>query len=59
MKILVCDDDETMSGMIRFKLSRENLGQVTTANNGKDFSQRPIKRQEEPVWMPLLPTLLY
>jgi DNA-binding response OmpR family regulator len=36
MKILVCDDDETMSGMIRFKLSRENLGEVTTANNGKE-----------------------
>src|SRR5688572_11112421 len=36
MKILVCDDDETMSGMIRFKLSRENLGDVSTAANGKE-----------------------
>lgn len=36
MKILVCDDDETMSSMIRFKLSRENLGEVTTATNGKE-----------------------
>jgi DNA-binding response OmpR family regulator len=36
MKILVCDDDETMMSMIRFKLSRENLGEVTTAANGKE-----------------------
>ena len=39
MKILVCDDDEALVSMIRFKLSRENLGEVTKAHNGKDAKQ--------------------
>lgn len=28
MKILICDDDEALVSMVRFKLSRENLGEV-------------------------------
>ncbi|MBA4057928.1 MAG: response regulator [Marivirga sp.] len=36
MKILVCDDDNAVLSMIRFKLSRENLGEVITAADGRD-----------------------
>ena len=36
MKILVCDDDEALVSMIRFKLSRENLGEVTKATDGRE-----------------------
>lgn len=36
MKILVCDDDEALVSMIRFKLTRENLGEVIKANDGKE-----------------------
>lgn len=35
MKILVCDDDEALVSMIRFKLSRENLGDVIKAVDGR------------------------
>ena len=36
MQILICDDDETMVSMVRFKLSRENLGEVTKAMDGRE-----------------------
>jgi DNA-binding response OmpR family regulator len=36
MKILVCDDDEALVSMIRFKLSRENLGEVIKAMDGRE-----------------------
>jgi DNA-binding response OmpR family regulator len=36
MKILVCDDDEALVSMIRFKLSRENLGEVVKAMDGRE-----------------------
>jgi DNA-binding response OmpR family regulator len=35
MKILVCDDDEALVSMVRFKLSRENLGEVVKALDGR------------------------
>lgn len=36
MKILVCDDDDALVSMIRFKLSREGLGEVFKATDGKE-----------------------
>jgi two-component system response regulator VicR len=36
MKILVCDDDYAVVSMVRFKLSRENLGEVWTAVDGRE-----------------------
>lgn len=36
MKILVCDDDDAVVSMIRFKLTRDKLGDITVANNGRD-----------------------
>ena len=35
-KILVCDDDEALVSMIRFKLTRENLGEVIKASDGRE-----------------------
>lgn len=45
MKILVCDDDEALVSMIRFKLSRENLGEVFKALDGR--SAQELIRQEQ------------
>lgn len=36
MKILICDDDEAVVSMIRFKLTREKLGDVSVVNNGRE-----------------------
>lgn len=36
MKILICDDDEALVSMVRFKLSRENLGEVIKATDGRE-----------------------
>ncbi len=36
MKILVCDDDNAVVSMVRFKLSRENMGDVVTAADGRE-----------------------
>ena len=36
MKILVCDDDHAILSMVRFKLSRENMGEVITAADGRE-----------------------
>jgi DNA-binding response OmpR family regulator len=36
MRILVCDDDEALVSMIRFKLTRDNLGEVTKAVDGRE-----------------------
>jgi len=36
MKILVCDDDEALVSMIRFKLSRDNVGEVIKATDGRE-----------------------
>lgn len=36
MKFLVCDDDLAVVSMVRFKLSRENLGEVMTAADGRE-----------------------
>lgn len=36
MKILVCDDDPAVISVVRFKLSRENLGEVFTAADGRE-----------------------
>ncbi len=36
MKILVCDDDEALISMIRFKLTRDNLGEVVKAADGRE-----------------------
>jgi DNA-binding response OmpR family regulator len=35
MTILVCDDDEALVSMIRFKLTREKLGEVIKAGDGR------------------------
>ena len=39
MKILVCDDDNAVVSMVRFKFSRENFGDVSTAADGKEAFQ--------------------
>ncbi len=36
MKILICDDDPAVISVVRFKLSRENVGEVTTATDGRE-----------------------
>lgn len=36
MKILVCDDDEALISMIRFKLSRMELGDVIKVTDGRE-----------------------
>lgn len=45
MKILVCDDDEALVSMIRFKLTRENLGDITKAVDGREA--KSLLKQEE------------
>ena len=45
MKILVCDDDEALVSMIRFKLTRENLGDITKAVDGREA--KALLKQEE------------
>lgn len=35
MKILVCDDDQAVVNIIRFKLSREGVGDIVTATDGR------------------------
>ncbi|MGC4022330.1 MAG: response regulator transcription factor [Cyclobacteriaceae bacterium] len=35
MNILLCDDDDVLVSMIQFKLSRENMGEVTRAADGR------------------------
>lgn len=36
MKILVCDDDEALVSMIRFKLTRDNMGEIVRASDGRE-----------------------
>lgn len=36
MKILICDDDEALVSMVRFKLTREQVGEVYKAKDGKE-----------------------
>lgn len=36
MKILVCDDDEALVSIIRFKLGRENFEEVMKASDGRE-----------------------
>ncbi len=38
-KILVCEDDEVLSSMIQFKLSKETLGEVIKVTNGRDAKE--------------------
>lgn len=45
MKILVCDDDEALVSMIRFKLTRENLGDITKAVDGREA--KSLLKQED------------
>ena len=35
MKILVCDDDPAVISIVRFKLVREDVGEIVIAQNGK------------------------
>lgn len=35
MEILLCDDDDAVVSMIRFRLTRENLGNITHAPDGR------------------------
>jgi len=39
MKILVCDDDEMLISMVRFKLTRDKLGEVVSAVDGRQAMQ--------------------
>ena len=39
MNILLCDDDDVLVSMIQFKLSRENIGEVTRAADGKQAKE--------------------
>lgn len=39
MKILLCEDDHALSSMIRFKLLRENLGELIIAPDGREALQ--------------------
>ncbi len=39
MKILVCDDDDALVSMIRFKLVRENIGEITKVADGREAMQ--------------------
>lgn len=34
-RILVCDDDEVLISMIRFKMTRDGIGEVTSVTDGK------------------------
>lgn len=36
MKILICEDDEALISMIRFKLARENMGELFKATDGRE-----------------------
>jgi DNA-binding response OmpR family regulator len=36
MRILLCEDDEALASMIRFKLTRDNLGEIVKASDGKE-----------------------
>jgi DNA-binding response OmpR family regulator len=36
MRILVCDDDDAIVSIVRFKLTRENLGEVIKATDGRE-----------------------
>jgi DNA-binding response OmpR family regulator len=44
-KILVCDDDEALVSMIRFKLSRENIGEIVKAVDGRE-AKALLKEQD-------------
>lgn len=35
-KILICEDDEVLSSMIKFKLGKDRLGDIVNVNNGRD-----------------------
>lgn len=39
MEILFCEDDEAIVSMVRFKLTRENIGNVTNAADGRQAKQ--------------------
>src|SRR4051812_48271538 len=45
MKILVCDDDEALISMIRFKITRDNLGEIVKAMDGRE-AMKLIKDNE-------------
>ncbi|MEP1033142.1 response regulator transcription factor [Ekhidna sp.] len=38
-KILICEDDEVLSSMIKFKLGKDRLGDIINVNNGKDAKE--------------------
>ena len=44
MEILFCDDDEAIVSMVRFKLTRENIGNVTNAPDGRKAKQLLTER---------------
>jgi DNA-binding response OmpR family regulator len=45
MKILVCDDDEALVSMIRFKLTKENIGEIIKASDGREAMEL-LKRDD-------------
>jgi DNA-binding response OmpR family regulator len=45
MKILICDDDQTITSMIRFKLESENLAELFIAPNG-DKAMKLLKEHK-------------
>ncbi|MEP1094115.1 MAG: response regulator transcription factor [Cyclobacteriaceae bacterium] len=38
-KILICEDDEVLSSMIKFKLGKDKLGEIMKVNNGKEAKE--------------------
>jgi DNA-binding response OmpR family regulator len=44
-KILICEDDEVLLSMIRYKLSRENIGQLKTVKDGREAVK--VLREED------------
>jgi len=41
-KILICDDDEALISMIRFKLTRDNYGDIVKVEDGKEAKRALI-----------------
>ncbi len=45
IKILVCDDDEAVLGLVRFKLLKDNIGEVFIARDGQE-ALRQLQEQD-------------
>ncbi|MBI1769743.1 MAG: response regulator [Bacteroidetes bacterium] len=45
LKILICDDDEAVLSVVRFKLLKDNIGEVFTARDG-DEAMKQLREQD-------------